>query len=191
MLGSSVVQPSLTLLSGVIMSIGVSVEIAGGALLDGARLGVNLSRQPTEQNVEQAVTAIVVVGPGVELEGFGERTDPDWDPLVDIDLSDARIEITLVNDQPLDFKAVLQITDALGEAGPISAININPATNWAGFVPTRLIGSSTDAVLISLGQLAGLAGQKIVLDLVPEPASGALAAAAGAVMAAAGRRRKE
>ncbi|MBX3435633.1 MAG: hypothetical protein KF847_20135 [Pirellulales bacterium] len=118
-----------------------------------------------------------VVGPEVELQGFGERDVPPLPALVDIDISDSQILMTLLIDQPFAFQEYFLIQDSNDTIVPIKRAEINPATNWAGFEPIRLGVLNGNVVTINVSQLLGLQGQQILIDLtpLPEPAAGGLA----------------
>ena len=121
-----------------------------------------------------------VVGPGTELTDFAG--------IVNIDFSDTNILITLINGShpPFsDFSEILRFVDVNGTI-PNFAVNVNPATNLAGFDASRLhvidFSGNTDVLDVTLTAL-GLTtsqGQQISLDLTgaatfpvpaPEPAT--------------------
>jgi hypothetical protein len=168
--------------SGVVVAWLAAMPASHGALLDGMTWRVELFHQTDVQSGPGSVVSpFFVIGPGVELTGFGQ---PPVTPLVDIDLSDRDILITAVADQPFAFEDRL----IFGIVRDDLQFSINPATNWAGFTPNRL-GRPADFLVVDLSQLSGLAGQQILLDAVPEPSSAGLLLAGAAALAAVARRR--
>jgi hypothetical protein len=118
----------------------------------------------------------VIVGSGVEFNDFGlHPIDPFFPALVDIDVSDRSILITLIIDQPFAFQDFFRIVDAQNTIQTPQNVFVNPATNWVGFAqdPFRL-SFDNQAIDINLSQLSGLQGQFILLDVVPEPAAAGL-----------------
>jgi len=177
---------------GLLMASAGAVGSARAALLEGKVVTVDLIRQPTAGGPQAgASTAPFVVGTGVELTNFGETVSPILlPPLVNIDFSDRQILITLVMDQPLAFQERLQITgDPLTFPffSNLTRVSVNPATNWAGFVPGRVVLGRV--LSVNLSELSGLQGQQILLDVVPEPAAAGLMALAVGTVAATRRRR--
>jgi hypothetical protein len=159
-----------------------AMPTANGALLDGMIWRAELFHKTTVQDPPADVASpLFVIGPGVELTGFGPQSLP---PLVDIDLSDRNILITAVADQPLAFQELLTFRNVRDDL----QFSVNPATNWAGFTPDRLVRA--DMVMgVDLAELSGLAGQQILLDVVPEPSSAGLLMAGAATLGAVARRR--
>jgi hypothetical protein len=162
------------------------------ALLDGQILNVDLFHRTTPENALTIVdSGDFLVGPGVELQDFGFRaSDPPLPALVDIDASDRQILITLVTDQPMAFQETLQFFDVNDTIPDFvdERVNVNPATNWAGFNDS-LETASGNSITIGLGGLQGLDGQFILLDVVPEPAAAALLAVAMPALMATRHRR--
>jgi hypothetical protein len=106
--------------------------------------------------------------------------------IVDIDFSDTQIVIMAVNDQPPHYSEFIEmaVIDDLN-----ISVSLNPATNWAGFaMPTGRLSENGDNILVNLNGLAGLQGQQIVIDVVPEPAATALWAVACPALLTAHRR---
>lgn len=168
------------------------------ALLDGKTLQVLLHHQTSMAEPTLFVgPQNVVVGPAVELTGFGFHELPPLPSLVDIDFSDEQILITLVIDQPLALREDLRFVDIEGMIPGLfnNRVTVNPATNWAGFDQIRLQASGEQILVIlgevtGLGMLQGLAGQFILLDVVPEPAAAGMAAAGVGGVVALRRRRQ-
>jgi hypothetical protein len=159
-----------------------AVPAANGALLDGMTWQVQLFHKTTVQDPPGGFASpLFVIGPGVELTGFGPPSVP---PLVDIDLSDRNILITAVAHQPLAFQELLIFRIVRDDL----RFFVNPATNWAGFTPNR-VDKGPDALGVDLSELSGLAGQQILLDVLPEPSSAGLLLAGAAALAAVPRRR--
>jgi hypothetical protein len=162
---------------------------ARGALLEGQVMNVILEHRTNFDDPETGVDSFpFVVGPGVELTDFGFREfSPPLPPLVDIDVSDRQILITAVNDQPFAFQEVLTFSLPNHPTGLFTRVNVNPATDWADFSSGRVI-VSPKLINVVLSQLSGLEGQQILLDVIPEPSSGALLTAAGMAAAITARR---
>lgn len=111
-----------------------------------------------------------VVGPGIELVDFG------WSGLVDIDISDTTILITLNMNQPAGYAEVLRLADANGTVPDFTGVTVNPATDYAGFDASR-VQVSANSVDIQLTGLQGLQGQQISLELTGAPPPETLPAA--------------
>ena len=165
---------------------------ASAALLEGHQVFSRLEHQDTISSSLVADEAgPVVVGPGLEANDLGTKIhtqDLQNSVIVDIDFSDTQIVITAVNDQPPSF--IERIRMSVFDAPQIS-VRLNPATNWAGF--DNSIGRLTEIaqnIEVNLVNLSGLAGQQIVIDVVPEPAAAALLAVASPALLAAHRRRR-
>jgi hypothetical protein len=157
---------------------------ADAAFLDGKSMVVEREyRETLNASLRIMTSNPFIVGPGVELEDFGASDNPPPLPgLVDVDISDTRIVMTLVIDQPPVFLDRLIVLEGADEIEPFTNVRLNPATNWAGLDSGRLF-SSQEIIAINAGGLSGLAGQQVVIDLIPEPASAALAGLAiGALM---------
>jgi hypothetical protein len=163
---------------------------ADAAFLDGKTMVVDRTYRELEGQPQRTITSDpFIVGPGVELEDFGASDNPPPLPgLVDIDISDARIVMTLVIDQPAAFFDRLRVIDALNEIEPFTDVRLNPATNWAGLDSGRLF-DSPGLIAITVSGLSGLAGQQVVIDLIPEPGSAALAGLAAVALVRLRRRR--
>ncbi|MCC6493327.1 MAG: hypothetical protein IT424_09920 [Pirellulales bacterium] len=165
-----------------------------GALLEGKLLYVDLYHQETMQSSGVFVNSgDFVVGPGVELEGFGARSSPPvLPPLVDIDVSDRQILITLVIDQPPAFLDDLTFRDTRSNIPGLftNKVTTDRATTWTGFTDDY-VQDSGESIRVILGGLQGLQGQFILLDVVPEPASIALLACAVPAELLLRRRRQE
>jgi hypothetical protein len=168
-----------------------TADRGAAALLNGTTMGVALDYQATGQPADIVTSGPLTVGPGVELVDFGRKEIPFNTPaLVDIDISDTQILLTLVIDQPSTNIMEFQI-GAVGAAffPAITNATVNPATNWAGFTSDQLV-FSTRSVFVNTSGLAGLEGQQILVDVVPEPAAAGLAAAASPALLAVHRRRR-
>jgi hypothetical protein len=157
------------------------------ALLEGHQVFARLEHQETSNGFPVSdQEGPVVVGPTLEVNDLGASIQNSV--IVDIDFSDTQIVITAVNDQPPHHieNIEMMVFDALN-----ISVSINPATNWAGFAmfPERL-GEGNDIIHVNLNGLAGLQGQQIVIDVVPEPAAAGLAAVAGPALLTAHRRRR-
>jgi hypothetical protein len=158
------------------------------ALLEGKAVNLQLHHQTSDPDPEHIIQGgNVVVGPGVEWPGFGDATFPPLPELVDIDLSDRQILITLLIDQPFAVREGIMFRDANDAIGPIRKVIINPATNWAGIEPIR-VSPMGWPITVNVSQLAGLQGQQVLLDLVPEPAAASLLLTAIAAVTLGSRR---
>jgi hypothetical protein len=145
------------------------------ALLEGKVMNVDLTHQTNPSDLLTGISSgDFVVGPGVELEDFGFRDEPPLPALVDIDISDTSILITLVINQPLAFQERLSFVDSNNTIPFITSISVDPSTNWAGFIPGRVSGGGQGNIGVNLSGLTALQGQKIVLNLTPEPAAALL-----------------
>lgn len=167
---------------------------ARAALLEGERIAVRRNYQAVQGGPLRFIEEFnVFPGPGVELPSFGGSAEPPpIDPIVSIDISDTNVLITLLVDQPFAFTDVLSFIDIAQEIVTIKRVDLNPATNWAGFNDGRII-SVGNLFEVTLSQMSsGLAGQQLSLDLVPfpEPASGTLLGVAVTSLAAVHRRRR-
>jgi hypothetical protein len=185
----NVVCLAVLALSGIWMK----AETAEGALLEGKVMKVDLFHKTTQQSDLAGVSSgDFIVGPGVELEGFGFRAaNPPLPALVDIDIADMQILITLVNDQPPAFQEVVRFYDS-NNTIPAFDVSINPATNWTGFTPNRLFVNGATQVDVTVSQLSGLQGQQILLDVIPipEPVAGVLMLLSAASLLACRRRAR-
>lgn len=150
---------------------------AHSALLEGRMIAFTLMHKDSVDSPETGTGgAPATVGPGLEYDNLGSTIEfPQRSVILDIDVSDAQIVITAVNDQPFSFKEQLMF-DVLPPFHPhVSSIKLNPATNWAGYMQTPPV-SNNRTFTVSLSLLSGLAGQQIVFDVVPEPAGATIAA---------------
>lgn len=136
-----------------------------------------------------------IVGPGVEVVNLGTEYAEvaENSVILNIDYSDTQIVITAVNNQPFALTELLQIQVIGSEPPRLTGTSLNPATDWAGFTASRLfdppIGGVQPQFNVQLSQLTALQGQQIVIDLVPEPASAALASGLALGLVALRRRR--
>jgi hypothetical protein len=107
---------------------------------------------------------------------------------VSIDVSNTQILVTLLEDQQPALVEYIRFTDVFNTLPPFASIpvTLNPASTWAGFQPSDIV-ANPDILFLTLNGLPGLAGQFVLVDIVPEPVSAGLLAV-GAVLAA-GRRR--
>ena len=98
-----------------------------------------------------------VVGDGIELtNGFGG--------FATIDFSGASIRITAATDQPFGYFELLRFADANGTISPIASVTVDPASNYAGFNPSRLTFTA-DSIDLNLTNLPGQQGQQILLNI--------------------------
>lgn len=151
------------------------ILVADAALFEGKVMEADLIRRTAPEDLHALVSSDpFVVGPQVELEGFGEHLSvpPFLPALLNIDISDKSILITLAIDQPLSVEELLLIRDANLTIFPITGATTNPATNWAGFTQSR-VSTGSNIVQVNLAGLQGLAGQQILLDVsgTPEPSA--------------------
>jgi hypothetical protein len=160
------------------------------ALLEGKTMAALLMHKTTSSSTQTGVdSGPFVVGPGVELTNFGQRENPTLPALVDIDVSDMQILLTLLIDQPSAFLEAIRIGDLQNNIEPFN-VRINSTTNWVGFNDFRLAGSNQENVEINLSGLSGLQGQQILLDVVPVPEpAGTLLLLVGASLASGFRAR--
>jgi hypothetical protein len=145
------------------------------AFLDGKVMQARLLHKTLDSDTEATVDSPdFVVGPNVEVMGFGYRADqPPLPPLVDIDVSDTQIRMTLVMDQPQAVREILEYIDANNTIASLAKTKMNPATNWAGF-QSGSVDASEGLINVPVSGLHGLQGQFILLDVIPEPAAGVL-----------------
>ncbi len=163
---------------------------AHAAFLEGNEMIVRLEHATNPgDTVVGAESGPFTVGAGVEVQNL--TLDPVFGTsvIVDIDVSDAAILITAVEDQPFAHSEVLFFGDFNMTIPFIKSVKVNPATTWAGFTASRA-SASGDQISVNLSQLPGLAGQQILLDVIPEPAAGTLILGAGLALVAARRRRR-
>jgi hypothetical protein len=157
---------------------------ARGAFLDGSQMLAGRTYRETSSMFEIIVSSSpVIVGPGVEFPNFGGSEVWSLAPFVDIDVANKSITITALTDQPPGVQEFFEITDPFHTISRITSVKLNPATTWAGFTQGRAYPLASYGVLINAGGLMGLQGQKIVVDVVPEPATASMAAA-GLLLAA-------
>jgi hypothetical protein len=114
-----------------------------------------------------------VVGPGVELEDFGASQFPVMlSPIIDVDVADTTILVTLVVDQPFSMLERFRFQDDTPNTFPLfQNVFVDPSTNWAGFTPNKLLLSSNEFIFLNVSELSGQAGQFILLNVTPEPAT--------------------
>jgi len=186
-----------TLVSKVSHTLALLIAIAYGvvgmpvsaAFLDGKAMTVVRLHQTSSEEPLIQVGASFTVGPGVELEDFGANANPPLSALFDIDVSDRNILITAVADQP--FALGESLTFSFGnnpDTVPLVHVLINPMTNWAGLTADRISPLGT-AIVVTLNELSGRQGQRISLDIIPEPTAASLAFTSLAPLAASIRRR--
>lgn len=160
---------------------------------------IELSRTAGASLQDARIFAVqnVLVGPGLEATNYGASgtvlPPPGLPGFVDIDISATSIQLTLTSDH--SFIVVDALRFHLNQIPPfVMGVAINPATKWGAFASeiSRAQGFGRD-VTVDLGQITGVQGQKIVLDLnlsnVPEPSGAALGALAVAALGALRRRR--
>jgi hypothetical protein len=129
-----------------------------GAVLEGHTIAV-VNFHGTAPDSTQVIGPIeAVVGAGTEFVNFG------WSSFVDIDVSDARIVITLNIDQPFGYSEVLRFMDPNGLLPDFTGATVNPATTYAGFNQS-LVLVTPNVIDIYLTGLQGLQDQQITLDL--------------------------
>lgn len=104
-----------------------------------------------------------LVGPGVELEGFG------WTGFLNIDFSDTSILITANAPQPFGYLEILRFSDVNGTIPDFTGVAVGAATNWAGFDPSRISRLSANVIDVNLTGLQGQQGQQILLHLTAAP----------------------
>jgi hypothetical protein len=164
---------------------------ADAALLEGKLLRANLLHRTTPTSITNGPEREAVVGPGVEFPEFGQQINPEALPaLVDIDISDTQIRLTLLIDQPPADQEIIRLFD-VNDSNDFRDRNLklNPATTWAG-MNEFLVSGGNNVVHFVLTELSGLAGQQILVDVVPEPATSLLTLAGAVAGAAAHRRRR-
>lgn len=161
-----------------------------GAFFEGRAVNIGRVTGATPTNLIAIVSQDVVVGPGVEIVGFGAFQLPpiDLPGFVDVDLSDTRLSFTVSNNQQPAGYEELRVDDVYHQVPPIFGVSLDASTNWTGFSSSRVIVSE-NSIILNLSQLPVVAGQRIVLNVVPEPAGAALAATALVLLAL--RRRAE
>ncbi|HYO25371.1 MAG TPA: hypothetical protein VEQ85_10530 [Lacipirellulaceae bacterium] len=115
-----------------------------------------------------------IEGPQVELPAFGSEPGSGLPSLVIIDVSDANILITLLIDQPLAFTEVLRFSEQGTSTLYWTDARVDSTTNWTGVNDDRVFLSG-GLLTVDLSGLTGLAGQQILLNIIPEPATWAMA----------------
>ena len=108
-----------------------------------------------------------IVGPGVELTGFGVTAFVNGQPLpgfIDIDFSPTGILLTLTRDQSSGYFDSLRFENKTGTPGLFSDATLDPATTYAGFTTSRL-HVDADRIDLNLTALRGLRSQRISLDV--------------------------
>ncbi len=142
-----------------------AVTIGGAPGLWGREVAVtNFSGPGLNSGSTNTVGAIV--GAGLEFDDFGNSG------LFDIDLTNNSVVITATSDQGVLNFETLRFTDVDNAIRRVVAVYVNSDTDWAGFDASRL-AIDGDMFNVNFSGLAGLAGQRIVLDLsiVPEPSA--------------------
>jgi hypothetical protein len=158
------------------------------ALLEGHRIQAQFHYKSTPLDSGTGVSENAIVGPGVEFEDFGFRAeDPALPALVDVDISDRSILVTLIIDQPAAAQQSFVFIDDDMMIPIFHNVLFNPASNWSG-VSSQSIIFSSEAITINTGGRSGLQGQFVLLDIVPEPAAAGLLISAIAAMALGARR---
>lgn len=173
-----------------IMIIGVNAMApARGAFFEGAMVSARIRHRTTLTSEDVVVqSSPTLVGQGVEFEGFASATYPEsFEGLVDIDVSDTSILITLIRDQPTNAAENVGILDSTMTVPRIRKVFVDPSSNWEGFVPS-LATAGPDTVFVNVSTMSGKAGQFILLHVTPEPGTSVLAVAGCAMWLA--RRRK-
>jgi len=108
-----------------------------------------------------------IVGPAGTLSGFAN--------FVNLSVSDTNILITTTRNAQVNNVAFdgLRFVDVNANIPNFTNVTLDPATNYAGFTPSRVTVSS-DTIFVNVEGLAGLQGQVISLDIggtpVGEPA---------------------
>jgi hypothetical protein len=158
-----------------------------GAFLEGKSLQVDWNYAADEQSpLVGASRSGVIVGPGVELMGFGQTIMPPLPPRVDIDISDTQILITLlINESPALYETFRFLDENFTIASFRNA-KLNPASNWLGADP-GFLGATDEVIDMGIRPVNGMAGQFILIDVVPEPAFAMMLVAAIAALAIARR----
>ena len=170
-------------------------SLAHAALLEGEQVFARLEHLDTPGSpLVGDQSGFVVVGPGLEVDDLGDSILLQNPVIVDMDFSDTQIVITAVNDQPVAHRELLEFSiGAFGDPAPRVRFFLNPATNWAGFQAGAFqpnLGAILQSVDIVLTGSTALAGQQIVIDVVPEPAAAALLAVTCPALVTAHRRRR-
>lgn len=155
------------------LSLILTVTSSYGALLEGHMINVGREHGPSPQNPTALVGELVLAGPGVELTDFGAHPPTNLPGLYNIDLEDTRITIVAAIDQTPVGLELLSFIDVLHELPEITQVTVNPATNWTGF--NYDFSFSDNAIFVGLAGASARAGERIILDLVPEPGSATLA----------------
>jgi hypothetical protein len=157
------------------------------AFLDGHTFFVRLNYRlsPTDPNTEM-ISDIYTVGPGVEIPSFGSPGNPQS---FSVDISDRFITTTSLTDQPMNFQETL--TFVFNPAGTevfpfITSASNTSDTMWSGFTTFDVFGYES-AVNVDLSTLSAFAPSKVVVRVIPEPASVMLG---GVAVACLGVRRR-
>ena len=138
------------------------LQPAHGALLEGFTVAVVSFHGTAPDSTHVIGPVAAIVGTGAEFVDFG------WDSFVDVDVSDARIVITLNVNQPFGYSEVLRVMDPDGRLPNFASVIVNPVTTYAGFTQSRLL-VTPNAIDIYLTGLDGLQGQQITLDVTAVP----------------------
>ena len=148
---------------------------ARAAFLEGHLMQVGINFRPLQDPGSQPFGdhKSVTVGPEVELPGFGKVLDPPTEPLVDVDIADESIRITLVRDQPTDLQMWMTFSDVQQSIPPMTNVTVDPQTTWAGFDQSHVGPDHLQVITLVFDLLAGLNGQQVYLNVLPEPAAGA------------------
>lgn len=164
-----------------------------GAFLEGHTVLVTRTHSSNPHDttdLDAIVEASVVVGSGQELADFGAYPQANLLGLFNIDFFDSRIVIVASRDQGEDPYDVLQFDDIFKEIPAFKKVLINPLTNWPDFGANRVVVLHNDRILLQVGRSFAVAGQQMVLDLLPEPGTAGLAGAGLASAIIARRRRR-
>ena len=133
-------------------------------------------------------SGIFEVGPNVEVENFGANVDPPLPALVDIDVADTSILISLIIDQPLSAVERFRFTHELTNIPLFQNVSVDPSTNWTGFTQSRLVLGS-EIIVVNVSLLTGQTGQFILLNVTPEPGAAGLLGYGAALLLNWARRR--
>ncbi|MBX3427451.1 MAG: hypothetical protein KF688_17360 [Pirellulales bacterium] len=164
----------LTTFSVVCLFASTWLDEAFGANLEGKVMKVIREHQSdSSSNITVIDSGKFVVGPGVEVPGFGYHENPQLPALMDVDVTNNQIILTLLIDHPPAILDAVTFWDInLTIPSFIGRVSINPASTW------QLVAFPDKEVILIDLNVNGVAGEQFILNIAPEPAGATLAAGA-------------